>query len=250
MPDILASALATYGLMWIALGSLLAGLVRGFAGFGTAMIYLPFAGQFLTPLGAVMTLMVIDGFGPLPALPRAVREADWTDLRRLILGMFLCMTIGIWLLLTVPVDVFRGTVSLISLALLAALIFGVRYSGRLSPPKVYGIGAAGGVLGGALGLAGPPVILLYMASTHAPAVIRATTMVFLFAFDVIFFGMVGVQGLLSAATLVLGAVLIAPMMLGILIGTWLFRPAYETVYRTVAYVIIGVSALYGLPIWG
>jgi hypothetical protein len=56
MPDILASALATDGLMWIALGSLLAGLVRGFAGFGTAMIYLPFAGQFLTPLGAVMTL--------------------------------------------------------------------------------------------------------------------------------------------------------------------------------------------------
>ena len=250
MPDILVSALATDGLIWIALGSLLAGLVRGFAGFGTAMIYLPIAGQFLTPLGAVMTLMVIDSFGPLPALPRAVREADWPDLRRLIFGMFLCMPVGIWVLITVPADVFRSAVSLVSLALLAALILGLRYSGRLSAPKIYGIGAMSGVLGGAVGLPGPPVILLYMASTHAPAIIRATTMVFLVAFDVIFFAMAGVQGLLSGATLVLGAVLITPMMIGILIGTWLFRPAYETVYRALAYVIIGVSALYGLPIWG
>ncbi len=250
MPDIFASALQTDGLMWIACAALLAGTVRGFSGFGTAMIYLPIAGQFLSPLVAVLTLTIMDGFGPIPALPRAVRDADWPDLRRLIIAMLLSLPIGIWLLISVPSDVFRYGVSLISLLLLAALIFGLRYKGRLSAPKIYGIGAASGVLGGAVGLPGPPVILLYMASTHAPVVIRATTMVFLFAYDVILFTMFGAQGLLSLSLILLGALLIAPMMLGILIGTWLFRPEHETVYRTAAYVIIGVSALYGLPIWG
>ena len=43
-----------------------AGLVRGFSGFGTAMIYLPVASQFLTPFEALITLMVMDFFGPLP----------------------------------------------------------------------------------------------------------------------------------------------------------------------------------------
>lgn len=236
--------------MWIVCASLLAGLVRGFAGFGTAMIYLPIASQFLNPMTAILTLSLIDGFGPIPALPRALREADWPDLRRLMLAMLFSMPIGIWLLLTIPSDAFRFAVSIISLLLLAALILGLRYKGRLSAPKVHGIGAAGGILGGAVGLAGPPVILLYMASTHAPQVIRATTMVFLLSYDVMLLSMFGVQGLIGYSTLALAAILIVPMLIGIVLGTWLFRPTYEKVYRTAAYVVIGVSAIYGLPIWG
>jgi uncharacterized membrane protein YuzA (DUF378 family) len=34
------------------------------------------------------------------------------------------------------------------------------------------------------------------------------------------------------------------------IGTALFDPARETLYRRVAYIIIGISAVRGLPIWG
>ena len=71
--DWLAQALATEGLVWLAFAAFLAGIVRGFSGFGTAMIYLPVASQFLTPFEALITLMVMDFFGPLP-LPRRPRS--------------------------------------------------------------------------------------------------------------------------------------------------------------------------------
>lgn len=236
--------------MWIALASFIAGLIRGFAGFGTAMIYLPIASLYLSPVEALVTLAIMDCLGPIPALPRAVKEADWPDLRRLILAMTLLLPLGLWLLVTVPAEVFRFGVSAVSLILLAALVFGVRYKGQLSSAKVFGVGMSSGILGGAVGLPGPPVILFYMASQHATHVIRATTMVFLFSYDVIILGMMGLQGILSVSGLVLGALMIAPMVSGVVLGTWLFRPEYEKVYRALAYVIIGVSALRGLPIWG
>lgn len=250
MPELLTSALVTDGLMWIVFAALLAGLVRGFSGFGTAMIYLPIASQFLTPVEALVTLTIMDSLGPIPAIPRAAREADWPDLRRLLLSLVFFLPIGLWLLVSVPPETFRLSVSVVSLLLLAALILGVRYQGRLSLPKVYGVGGAAGLLGGAVGLPGPPVILFYMASSHAPNVIRATVMIFLFSFDLILITMLGYKGLLSLSGLALGLILAAPMLIGTMLGTWLFRPSYEKLYRAAAYVIIGVSALRGLPIWG
>jgi len=250
MPEFLASALSTEGLMWIAFAALLAGLVRGFAGFGTAMIFLPIAGQFLSPVEVILVLTIMDCLGPLPAVPKAAKEADWPDLRRLLIALILSLPIGIWLLLSVAPEVFRYTVSIISLLLLCALIFGLRYQGRLGPKKVYGVGALSGILGGAAGLPGPPVILLYMASTHAPYVIRATNMMFLFSYDLILMSLFSFQGLFTSQALALGLLLAVPMLLGTMLGSWLFRPEYEKVYRTAAYIIIAVAAVRGLPIWG
>jgi len=250
MPDVLTSALQTDGLIWICLAALLASTVRGFAGFGTAMIYLPVVGQFLDPVSAILTLVVMDLFGPLPAVPRAIREADWPDLKRLIAAAAVTTVLGVWLLSRFDADMFRYVVSIATLFSLAFLVLGLRYSGRLTPAKVYGVGAGGGLLGGAAGLAGPPVILFYMASSHAPSTIRATIMLFLLGFDVIIFAVMGLQGLLVTQAIILGLILVPCVALGTVIGTALFDPARETLYRRVAYIIIGISAVRGLPIWG
>ena len=250
MLELFTSALATDGLVWIAIGTLIAGLVRGFAGFGTGMIYLPVASQFLGPIEAMVTLVFVDCLGPLVAIPRAVRESDWPDLRTLLIGLLIGMPFGIWLLLSIPAETFRLSISIVSLLLLAALIFGVRYTGRLSRNKVFGVGGAAGVLGGAVGLPGPPVILFYMASTHPAHVIRATTMLFLFSFEIILLGMLGFKGLLTLSGMIIGLTLVPAMLIGTLIGTWLFNPEYEKIYRIAAYIVIAVSAIRGLPIWG
>lgn len=250
MPDLLAQALQTQGLVWIALAAFLAGLVRGFAGFGAAMIYLPIAALFLDPVAAITTLLVMDCFGPLPVARQASRDAHWPDLRKLVIGMIVALPVGLGLLMTIAPEVFRYAVSLISLLLLAALVLGLRYQGQLSAPKVYSVGAAGGLLGGAVGLPGPPAIMFYMASTHRPATIRATMMLYLLAFDLAFLVAVALSGSLTRATIVIGLVLVPATLLGTLVGTWAFRPRFEALYRAAAYIIIGVSALRGLPVWG
>jgi len=246
MPEILA----TPGLGWLVFATCLAGLVRGFAGFGTALIFLPIAGTVLPPVWAIVTLTVMDLIGPLPTVPRAVRDGHPRDVLRLCAGMAVTLPIGLAVLLSVPPELFRYAVSFVTFAMLAALISGWRYRGSVTPPKVYGIGACAGFLGGAAGLPGPPVILFYMARPLPASVVRATLTLFLLIYDAMALGLLTAKGEVTLTPFLIGAVLIVPNLLAIQVGAAMFHPDRERLYRRIAYTIIAGAALIGLPLWG
>ncbi|MBR9842904.1 MAG: sulfite exporter TauE/SafE family protein [Rhodobacteraceae bacterium] len=247
MPDLFAGVVTIEGLPWLIAAAFVAGTVRGFSGFGTALIYLPIAGRFIDPIWAILTLAVMDMFGPLPNVPGAIRSGHPRDVLRLLIGTVVMLPVGLMLLYAIDPAVFRYAVSFLALGMLAALVLGLRYHGTVTPPMVYGIGGAAGFLGGVAGLPGPPVILFYMASPHGARVVRANTMVYLLGFDVLLMAVLGVQGRLTVEPLVLGAMLAVPNILGNIIGARIFDPDRETLYRWVAYAIIAASAIGGLP---
>lgn len=248
MPDFLTQALALDGLAWVAAAAFVAGIVRGFAGFGTAMIYLPIAAQIMPPVWAITTLASMDIIAPSVHIPAALRNGHRRDLLRLMIGVVALLPLGLWLLARTEPDVYRYLVSILSLLMLGVLLGGFRYRGSVTPPMVYGIGGAGGLLGGAAGLPGPPVILFYMASPHGPAVIRANTSAYLFFYDILLLVILLCLSRFEMAPFVLGILLSLPAMAGNLLGGWLFDPRHEKLYRIVAYVIIAAAALSGLPI--
>jgi uncharacterized membrane protein YfcA len=247
MPDILAQALAHPGLAWLAAAAGIAGIVRGFSGFGTAMVYMPVAGQILDPFSALVTLTLMDVIGPLPNVPRALRDGHRRDILRLCAGLVIALPAGLWLLGLIEPMHFRYTVSVITLGLLVLLIAGVRYRGILRHWMIYGTGMLGGFLGGLTGLAGPPVIMLYMASAHPPRVIRANLMLYLLGVDMLMVGVLWFMGRLEPSAVVIGLLLALPYLAGNVLGGVLFRPRYEPFYRRVAYAVIAASALSGMP---
>jgi hypothetical protein len=247
MPDGFAGVASIEGLPWLIAAAFVAGTVRGFAGFGTAMIYLPVAGRFIDPVWAILTLAVMDMVGPLPNAPAAWRSGHPRDVLRLLAGTLVALPVGLMVLYAVDPAVFRYVVSGLTLVMLAALVLGLRYHGRVTPPMVYGIGGAAGFLGGVAGLPGPPVILFYMASPHGARVVRANTMIYLLGFDLLLLAVLAVQDRLTLMPVVLGCVLVVPNILGNLLGARIFDPARERLYRWVAYAIIATSALGGLP---
>ena len=249
MPEALALAAETPGLWLLALGGVLAGIVRGFTGFGTAMVYLPIAAQVLGPFEALTTLIVIELTGPLIHVPRSLRDGHPGDVLRLGAGAALAVPLGVYVLSIVEPEVFRWGVSIVALSLLVTLVLGIRYRGELTKPMIFGTGAAGGFLAGSVGLPGPPIILLYMASSLPPSAIRANNMLYLILADVILLAVLWWNGFLVFSALLIGVFVILPYTLGNWIGGLLFRPEAERVYRTVAYLIIAGSAILGMPIW-
>lgn len=249
MPDLLAQALAQPGLAWLAVAAGIGGIVRGFSGFGTAMVYMPVAGQILDPFSALVTLTFMDVIGPLPNVPRAMRDGHRRDILRLCAGLVIALPAGLWFLSLIEPVHFRFAVSLITLALLVLLIAGVRYRGVLYHWMIYGTGMLGGFLGGLTGLSGPPVIMLYMASAHPPRVIRANLMLYLLGVDALMVAVLWAMGRLEPAAVIIGLLLALPYLAGNVLGGILFRPRYEPFYRRVAYVIIAASALSGLPVF-
>lgn len=227
----------------------LAGLVRGFAGFGTAMVFVPMAALVVEPVHAILIMMTFDLFGPIALLPRAWRDGEPRDVGILGLGALIGLPFGVYLLTRMDPIVFRWVVSLLALGLLGMLMSGWRYRNPLNALMTGVIGTIGGFLCGIAALPGPPVILSYMSSPRRPEVIRANTMMYLFLVDVLTFLVFTLKGLLVLLPLVVGAVLSIPYALAGLVGQFIFNPAQEQVYRRVAYGVIAASAIAGLPIW-
>ena len=249
MAEAFSAALALEGFWVLIIGVVLAGVVRGFAGFGTGMIYMPIASQVLPPVWALVTMICLDLLGPLPAVPRALRDGQPRDVVRLGLGCAIGTPIGLLLLVNMGSDVFRFSVSIVAMILLGFLISGYRYHRPVGARTLYVTGGISGVFGGAVGLAGPPAILLYMARPLAVSAIRANILLYLIVTDVLLLIFCGIQGLLEWVPVLVGILLIPAYMLSVWVGSSIFDPDRAVVYRWVAYAIIAFSALSGLPIW-
>ncbi|MEM9852791.1 MAG: TSUP family transporter [Pseudomonadota bacterium] len=247
--ELLIAMLAMPGLGWVAAGAVAAGVVRGFTGFGTAMIYLPVAATVVDPVTAFVSLVVMDIWGPVPLVPRAWRDAARRDLALLTAGVVLMLPVGITILSAMTGDTYRWVVGIGVFCALAAMLSGVRYPRPLTVPVILGTGGIGGFLGGASGHAGPPVVVLYMASTLPPQTVRATLLLFLIIFDLLVLPVLWWRGDLEAGAVVLGAVLVVPYGIAGVVGQRFFRPEAERTYRAIAYLTIAASALVALPIW-
>lgn len=244
-----ALSLSSAGLMFLCGAAFIAGVVRGFTGFGTALVFIPAVGQVLDPVSSVVTLIFLEVLGPVLLVPRMLPLVNRADLMRLILGAAVMLPLGSLLLVAMSGEVFRWAVCLLALGTLAILASGVRYSKPPSPPMVLMAGGLSGFSAGVSGMAGPPVVLLYLASRLKPDVVRATILIFLLCSDVLLLSALGLQGAWSLGPVILGLCLSVPAALGLLLGNRVFDPARGTVYRAAAYATIGGSALLGLPLF-
>ncbi|NOR62394.1 MAG: TSUP family transporter [Rhodobacteraceae bacterium] len=247
--DLLSGALATEGLVWLALAVLVAGIVRGFTGFGSALVYLPIAGIFLPPTWVVATAVTFSIFGPLPLMPQAWQQADKREVARLAIAAAAAIPLGVMLLAGLDPLVFRWVISGVAVATLLVLASGWRYAGAVSAPLGLATGFVSGLMGGFVGLPGPPAILLYLSGQKKAAEIRAVILLFLFTTDVVVLGVLWLQGLVTAEAFWVGVLLVPSYMAGGLIGKRLFDPTHERLFRGVAYGIILLAAVTGLPVF-
>lgn len=249
MPEALSLALATPGLGWVIFAACLAGTVYGFAGFGSALVFVPMAVAFVPPLVVVPAFHLSAIMSLFTVFPRAVRVAEPRTSAALIITSTLAAPLGIYLLISLPEDVLRWAVSVIVGLTLAALLSGRRYT---TPPGMLATGVVGfaaGTMGSSTGLNGPIVILFRLGGTDSATQIRANMLVFLTLNSLFVIPVMALQGALSAAAFWLGLVLLIPYGLGTVVGQALFRPAWQGIYRRVAYALIAASVIVSLPIW-
>jgi len=250
MPEALAGALTSPGLAWLAATFILAGLVRGFTGFGTALIFMPVGAIFL-PVPVAIVIVTVSGMLTWPLIvPQAVRVADRREVVMLAGAALVTAPLGVWLLSWVERDILRWLVAAAAALTLLALVSGWRYRGRVRGAGLGAVGAVAGVLGGTTGLTGPPVILFYLAGQLEAVRVRANTIVFLALLDIGILANLAIRGLVDATALWLAVLLALPYAAGMVVGQRLFRPERERAFRGLAYAVIAGAILTGLPLFG
>ena len=245
----IADLLATPGLFWLMATIGAAGIVRGFTGFGTALIFIPVAGLFLPPAEVIALITLTGVASTFALLPRAWAQAEKRDVGLLSLAALFTVPVGLWLLAKLDQVTIRWIVTVIAGVMLAALISGWRYRGEVRGGKLGAIGGAAGLFGGLTGLTGPAVILFYLSGVKRVEVVRANTILFLAALDVVIVANLMWRGMTDWRLFVLAGALAVPYFVTTMIGQAMFDPRHEKVYRTAAYAVIALAVLTGLPLW-
>ena len=250
MPDPAALlAMLDHRFAFAALAAAGAGFVRGFSGFGAAMVFVPVAAALYEPKEAVVLLFVMDLLIPIPVIVRSVPHCNWREILPLFLGATVALPLGVHLLLTADPEALRWGISLTILAATAALGSGWRYRGHPGFAATAAIGASSGLAGGIASLYGPPIILFWLGGQSGAMQVRANTFVY-FGLTTFVSGAVFLwHGMFTWWNVVVGLALAVPYSLTMVAGTRAFRLVSDRQYRLAALGLCALISVAALPLW-
>ena len=132
MFDDISQIVITSAFGWTILATVLAGVVRGFAGFGAAMMFIPIVSVVFEPKFAVAALFMIDFITPLPLIPKALKEFELKEVLPISIGATLTVPLGVYILKYSDPILLRYIISISILILIALLASGWRYKGKVN----------------------------------------------------------------------------------------------------------------------
>jgi len=226
---------------------LLAGMVRGFAGFGLSAFIMASLAVLIPPISLIPICFLLEALSSLIMSRGGLSNGNRGLALSLIGGYTVGLPLGLTATSILPVDVSR-LVALILILLLAMLQLLKVPAGHLRWPGM--VLAAGLLAGIGTGLAsiGGMVVALYVLSMPMMSAreIRGSLVLFLLASMVISGFWLSVTGTLDLLAMKRALFLAPAAVVGVLAGIWLFRPSLEPLYKRFCLLLLISVAAIGL----
>jgi len=225
---------------------LVAGVVRGFSGFGLSALIMAALAVLIAPIALIPVCFLSEAVASALMFRGGLADAN----RRIVLGLGAGSAVGMPIGLAATHNLAPETSRLIALSLI--LILALLQLFRMSPRFLqvrWGLYLAGLCAGIATGLAniGGMIVALYVLSLQVPVrEVRGTLVFYLIISSAVSaFWLVGTETLDILAFK--RGLAIAPIVIaGVLIGTWLFRPSLEPFYKRFCLLMLMSLAAFGL----
>lgn len=226
--------------------ALAAGLMRGFSGFGSAMMLSPVYAILYGPAAMVAIITIMEMAISFQLAPSVRRNVQWDFVVPVSLAALVCMPAGLYLLTTLDPQLLTRGVAGVVLLFVLVMLSGWRYHGPKVLPITVVVGALSGVLLATTSMGGP-LVLIYMLTGPDKAVTNRANIIFYFL--IIESGLVALMlwlDLFAPATAVRAFALVPVYLLGGWLGARGFRMSSEKLYRRVALAVLTAVALFGL----
>jgi uncharacterized protein len=234
-------------LLFLLASAFIAGLARGFSGFGAALIFVPLASSLIGPRLAAPLLLIIDAVAAIGLIPDAWRRSDRKDVGTMSVGALAGVPLGAAVLSLADPLAVRWMIVLVVLALLLLLVSGWRYHGRPSALLTVGVGSISGLFSGAAQIGGPPVVAYWLGGSIPSVIVRANIVLYFAISTALTGASYFVGGLITQSVLALSLIAGPLYGLGLYLGSRLFGRAKETTFRYVCYGLIASAAALSLP---
>jgi len=233
----------TFTLLATALIIALASFVMGLAGFGIGLVALAFLPFVMSPVTAiVLTTLYALVFSAVIVAP-LWREIEPVRLGQLLVGTVIGTPLGVWALAVLPATVINRLIGVV-LITITALEWWRLSPRRLSAPGWgYGAGVLAGVLGGAVGTPGPPVIVYAAAQAWSPRMVKANLLAFFIVNQAVILAGYWWANLLGPDVFRLSVLLAVPALAGVLAGIAVFNRIDAARFRQIVFGVLFVSGV-------
>jgi uncharacterized protein len=240
---LIPAEISTHAALAICAFAFIAGVARGFSGFGAAMIFMPLASSVAAPRLVAALLLIIDFVAAAPLLPGAWRQADHKPTAIIVAGALVGVPVGTYFLSRLDPLTTRWIISCFVGALLLLLLSGWRYRGKDNVALSVGVGALSGFCSGLAQTGGPPIVGYWLGRPVASANI------FLFFGASDFFSVVSyaASGLMTRDAILFSLVVGPVYGIGVKLGASWFGRASEAMFRSICYALIALAVFFGLP---
>ena len=223
--------------------ALVAGVVRGFSGFGGPALMALVLTQFYSPLSVLTKVVIIDAMSYLLLVPSTAREFNRRVIAMVTLATLAGLPIGTYLLTEMDPVVMKRAIAAAVAVCVAVMLFGGRL--RASPPIAVhvAVGLLAGVVLGATYIALVAMIFFFSlpasgAESRANAVFWGVILSYVLIATHMVLGNVTVEDLWRAA--LVGVFYLA----GTGAGAWWFRRTGERGFRRVVlWLLLGLAAI-------
>jgi uncharacterized protein len=216
----------------------IAGVMRGYSGFGSAVMLAPAYSVLWGPRIGVPVVLLLELFVSAQLLPKAFGQADRRVMVPIGSAAALFTPVGAFILLTADQDLLRRFIGGFVLVFGLLLMSGWRYHGSRPLPLNVAVGTAAGLLKGATGVSGPPVILYLLAGPEDAKRHRANLILFFAIISVISVIPPALGGLMGWGVAVKTALMLPVLLLCVPIGARLFHVLPERWYRRLALILL------------
>src|ERR1043166_4308086 len=220
-----------------------ASFVMGLTGFGIALVAMAFLPYLMSAADAIVLLTIYALVFSVVVVIQLRRDLTPRALIDLTIGTLLGTPLGVWVLASLDASVLNR---LIGAVLVLVVLLEVR---KALPERLVGrgwglvVGFLAGLVGGAVGTPGPPVIVYATTQGWSPRTMKANIM----GFFVLNQGAILIgywwTGLLTRPVLTLTLTYALPSLAGMLAGMALFGRLDPVRFRRVVFALLLVSGL-------
>ena len=230
-------------LLFVMAAIALAGFLRGFIGFGAALISVPVLSLAYGPHIAVAVVTVMGLPSTLQLLPDTLRHSERSIVLPIALAIFLALPIGTWVLVSVDPNLMKIAISSGVVLMVAFLAKGGQLTEKVSQPILLLAGAIGGLVQGAAGIGGPPVVAVALSRSGTPEQQRGNVLAVIAALVFASVPSLFYFDLLTPEAVAYGLILLLPNLLATWIGSRYFSGAGRGQFRNVALIVLAIIAL-------
>ncbi len=223
-----------------------AGLVRGFSGFGLSAVLVASAAFVISPKLIIPTAQTMEVIASIALIPSVWRDVNWKWLTPMAAAYALSIPAGVAALAYLPEQALRVGGCVILFIASLCLLLNARPKLPDGLPLRFGTGLVAGFFAGATSLGGMVASVMLFAVALPAKNLRATLIVLFFGSALYSLSWGAWHGVVTGATFVRAAWLAVPLLAGIAVGSHGFKHVSEAGFRKAVLAVLAVLSIAGI----